>query len=65
MNVTEMAKAHIETVKNAVTDLVNQKAKIEAEIKRLVEYVNQCEASVTDFEHVNNSEDSSNVSVEE
>lgn len=53
MTVEEMAKAHLETVKNAVNDLLVQRDKIDAEIARLKEYITTGEGVVLDYQHVN------------
>lgn len=53
MNIVDMAKAHLEAVRNAISDLTTQKAKVENEIVRLTEYIKQGEQVITDFEHVN------------
>jgi len=57
MNIADMAKAHLETVRNAISDLSAQKSKIENEIARLSEYINQCNQVISDFEHVNSGGD--------
>lgn len=53
MNIADMAKAHLEAVRNAISDLAVQKSKIENEIVKLTEYTKQGEQVITDFEHVN------------
>ena len=57
MNVNDMAKAHLEAVRNAISDLAVQKSKIENEMVKLSEYIKQGEQVVTDFEHVNSGSD--------
>jgi predicted nucleic acid-binding Zn-ribbon protein len=57
MNIVDMAKAHIETVKNALMDLSNQRIKVETEITKLSEYIKHGEAVISDFEHVNKGDD--------
>lgn len=53
MNISDMANAHLETVRGAVRDLFAQKEKIDQEITRLSQYIQQGESVVTDFSHVN------------
>lgn len=53
MNIEDMAKAHLETVKKAIADLRTQREKVDQEIDRLVSYVKQGEAIITDYQHVN------------
>lgn len=38
MDLVEMATAHLNNVQNAISDLQNQKAKIDEEIERLSQY---------------------------
>ena len=53
MTIEDLAKAHLETVKKAISDLRTQREKVDQEIDRLVSYVKQGEAIITDYQHVN------------
>lgn len=53
MTIEEMAKAHIETVKKAVQDLMLSKEKVETEIARLEQYIVAGEAAISDHSHMN------------
>lgn len=64
MKIVDMAKAHLEAVRNAMADLANQKSKIENEIARLSEYIKQGEAVISDFEHVNSGDSNLNFSID-
>jgi plasmid maintenance system antidote protein VapI len=53
MTVEEMAKAHLETVRKAVNDLLGQRDKIDSEIARLKEYITMGEGVILNYQHVN------------
>jgi signal transduction histidine kinase len=53
MTVEEMAKAHLETVRKAVNDLLGQRDKIDTEIARLKEYITTGESVILNYQHVN------------
>ncbi len=41
ITLNDMAKAHLDSVKNAIVDLENRKVAIDEEIKKLTDYVQQ------------------------
>ena len=53
MTVEEMARAHLETVRKAVNDLLGQRDKIDSEIARLKEYITTGEGVILDYKHSN------------
>lgn len=53
MTIEDMAKAHLDTVKKAVQDLMAQRDKIESEINKLKEYIKTGENVINDYTHVN------------
>jgi plasmid maintenance system antidote protein VapI len=53
MTIEEMAKAHLETVRKAVNDLLGQRDKIDSEIARLKQYITTGEAVILDYQHLN------------
>jgi plasmid maintenance system antidote protein VapI len=52
MTIEDMAKAHLETVRKAVNDLLAQKDKIDSEIARLKEYITTGESVILNYQHV-------------
>lgn len=53
MTIEDMARAHLETVRKAINDLIGQKEKIDSEVARLKEYVTMGENVIADYKHVN------------
>lgn len=53
MTIEDMAKAHLDTVKKAVQDLMAQRDKIESEINKLQGYIKTGENVINGYTHVN------------
>jgi len=57
MTIEDMAKAHLDTVKKAVQDLILQKEKVDVEIKKLQQYITTGENVIKDYNHVSGSQE--------
>lgn len=52
MELTDMAKAHLSNIQNAIVDLYKQREKIEEEITKLTSYLKEGEALVSQSQTV-------------
>jgi hypothetical protein len=58
MTIEDMAKAHVESVKKAIDDLVIRRDNVNKEIENLLNYVKKAESVIADHQHVNSEQPS-------